>query len=87
MPTRGVVYVHSTPLAVCPHVEWAIARVLGSPVRLALLEYLNDRFGFLDDLATGTKVSIGVASGADRVYVTKDPTVAEADRMLGQPNL
>src|SRR4051812_32879844 len=32
--TRGVVYVHSTPLAVCPHVEWAIARVLGAPVRL-----------------------------------------------------
>lgn len=34
MPTRGVVYVHSTPLAVCPHVEWAIARVLSIPVRL-----------------------------------------------------
>lgn len=34
MPTRGVVYVHSTPLAVCPHVEWAIARVLSEPVRL-----------------------------------------------------
>ena len=34
MPTRGVVYVHSAPLAVVPHVEWAIARVLGSPVRL-----------------------------------------------------
>src|SRR4051794_39151872 len=32
--TRGVVYVHSAPLAVAPHVEWAIARVLGSPVRL-----------------------------------------------------
>jgi Protein of unknown function (DUF3145) len=32
--TRGVVYVHSTPLAVCPHVEWAIARVLSVPVRL-----------------------------------------------------
>lgn len=26
---------HSAPLAVAPHVEWAIARVLGSPVRLA----------------------------------------------------
>jgi hypothetical protein len=25
---------HSAPLAVVPHVEWAIARVLGSPVRL-----------------------------------------------------
>lgn len=34
MATRGVVYVHSVPLAVAPHVEWAIARVLGSPVRL-----------------------------------------------------
>ena len=34
MPTRGVVYVHSTPLAVCPHVEWAIARVLTVPVSL-----------------------------------------------------
>ncbi|MBA3489963.1 MAG: DUF3145 domain-containing protein [Longispora sp.] len=34
MPTRGVVYVHSTPPAVCPHVEWAIGRVLRTPVRL-----------------------------------------------------
>ena len=34
MKSRGVVYVHSAPLAVAPHVEWAIARVLGSPVRL-----------------------------------------------------
>jgi hypothetical protein len=34
VPTRGVVYVHSTPLAVCPHVEWAIARVLTAPVNL-----------------------------------------------------
>lgn len=34
MPTRGVVHVHSTPLAVCPHVEWAIARVVTAPVNL-----------------------------------------------------
>lgn len=34
MLSRGVVYVHSAPPAVIPHVEWAIARVLGSPVRL-----------------------------------------------------
>jgi hypothetical protein len=32
--TRGVIYVHSSPLAVCSHVEWAIARVLDTPVRL-----------------------------------------------------
>ncbi len=34
MSTRGVVYVHSSPLAVCQHVEWAIARVLTAPVNL-----------------------------------------------------
>jgi hypothetical protein len=34
VPTRGVIYVHSSPLAVCSHVEWAVARVLGAPVRL-----------------------------------------------------
>ncbi len=38
MRTRGVVYVHSTPLAVCPHVEWAISRVLGAP---ATLQWFN----------------------------------------------
>jgi hypothetical protein len=34
VPTRGVVYVHSTPLAVCPHVEWACSRALTVPVSL-----------------------------------------------------
>jgi adenine-specific DNA-methyltransferase len=54
----------------------------GSPARLALLENLNDRFAPLHDSATGTKVSIGVATGADKVYVTRDAAVAEPDRML-----
>lgn len=34
MPTRGVVYLHSTPLAVSQHLEWAMARVLGAPIKL-----------------------------------------------------
>lgn len=29
MTTRGVLYVHSAPRALCPHVEWAVAGVLG----------------------------------------------------------
>jgi hypothetical protein len=32
--TRGVVFVHSSPTAVCPHVEWAMSGVLGSRVSL-----------------------------------------------------
>ena len=32
--SRGVVYVHSTPAALCPHIEWALSGVLGVPVHL-----------------------------------------------------
>jgi hypothetical protein len=32
--TRGVVYMHCCPAAIAPHVEWALAGVLGQPVRL-----------------------------------------------------
>ena len=34
MTTRGVLYIHSAPTAMCPHVEWAIAAVLGVHVSL-----------------------------------------------------
>jgi len=30
--TRGVLYVHSAPSALCPHIEWALGGVLGAPV-------------------------------------------------------
>jgi hypothetical protein len=33
--TRGVLYVHSAPSALCPHVEWATAGVFGAPVSLS----------------------------------------------------
>jgi adenine-specific DNA-methyltransferase len=54
----------------------------GTPGRLALIEHLNDHFAPLHDPANGTKVSIGVATGADDVYVVRDPTLVEPDRAL-----
>ncbi|MDN0199435.1 N-6 DNA methylase [Streptomyces sp. S.PNR 29] len=53
---------------------------VGSPSRLAMLEYLNDRFPTLEE--TATRVGIGVATGADAVFVTTDPSVVEHDRLL-----
>lgn len=32
--TSGVVYIHSAPTALCPHVEWALATALDSPANL-----------------------------------------------------
>ncbi|QCU78671.1 SAM-dependent methyltransferase [Citricoccus sp. SGAir0253] len=53
----------------------------GSPALIALMEHLNEHFYPLQDASTGTKVSIGVASGADKVYVVKSADVEE-DRLL-----
>jgi len=33
--TRGVLFVHSAPSVLCPHIEWAVGGVLGVPVALA----------------------------------------------------
>ena len=54
----------------------------GSPARLAVLRDLESRFPALEDEATGTRVGIGVATGADRVFVTTDSAVAEPQHML-----
>lgn len=32
--TAGMVYVHSSPVALCPHIGWSLETVLGQPVRL-----------------------------------------------------
>ena len=41
----------------------------GSPERLAAIADMEDRLPPLEDAATGTRVGIGVATGADRVFV------------------
>lgn len=32
--TQGMVYIHSAPRALLPHVEWALGRLLGGPIGL-----------------------------------------------------
>lgn len=52
------------------------------PARLVLLQQLEARFAPLEDLKAGTKVGIGVATGADAVYVTTDESAVERERLL-----
>lgn len=54
----------------------------GSPARLALLEDLNERFAPLEDRTTMTRIGIGIATGADGVFVTKDAELVEPERLL-----
>jgi adenine-specific DNA-methyltransferase len=54
----------------------------GSPSQLTLLADLEARFAPLQDLATGTRVGIGVATGCDDVFITDDAELVESDRLL-----
>lgn len=53
-----------------------------SPARLAVLEDLTERFQLLEDKRTGTRVGIGIATGADKVFLTNDADLVEDDRLL-----
>ena len=54
----------------------------GAPSTLEVLADLESRFHPLEDLHTGTRVGIGVATGCDDVYVSDDPDGIEDDRLL-----
>ena len=54
----------------------------GSPKRLAVITDLADRFPPIEDLRRGTRIRIGVATGADNIFVTKDPELVEPERLL-----
>ena len=50
------------------------------PCRLALLRRLESEFPAIEE--TGAVVGIGVATGADKVFVTKNPTLVESSQLL-----
>lgn len=54
----------------------------GPPDRLAAVKDLESRFPTLEGEDTGTRVGIGVATGADQVFVTTDASAVESDRLL-----
>lgn len=53
-----------------------------TPEQLALVADLERRFPALEDPGTGTRVGIGLATGADDVYLTRDASLVEPDRLL-----
>jgi hypothetical protein len=93
--TRGVVFVHSSPTAVCPHVEWAISGVLGNRVVLqwtpqpAVAGQLRAEFVWTGPAGTG-----GALAGAMRAWsmlrfeVTEEPsTGVDGERFCHVPQL
>lgn len=46
----GVLYVHSAPSALCPHVEWAVGAVVGVPVNLGWVPQPVERASYRAEL-------------------------------------
>lgn len=75
----GVVYIHSSPVALCPHVEWALADVLPAPVDLRWSPTLDDQVGAAVDWIgpVGTAAALAAALrpwSLLRFEVTEDPS-------------
>ncbi len=93
MPTRGVVYVHSCPPAVCPHVEWAIARVLSTPVRLEWTPQpadpttLRAECSWSGRVGTGTELAAALRQWPmTRFEVTEEPSPGvDGERIMHVP--
>ncbi len=94
-PTRGVLFVHSAPSALCAHVEWAAAGVLGGTPDIAWVPQMAEPGTYRAELswqaAAGTAAALASAlRGWDklRFEVTEEPTAStEGARYSYTPSL
>jgi Protein of unknown function (DUF3145) len=93
--TRGVLYIHSAPSALCPHIEWAVGGVFGVPVRVDWTPQPIERASYRTEHSwagpTGTAARLASAlKGWQRVRfeVTEEATPkTEAERYSYTPTL
>jgi Protein of unknown function (DUF3145) len=79
--TRGVLYVHSAPSALCPHVEWAVAGVFGAPVSLSWIPQpaaagtYRAEFSWQGDVGTAARVASALRGWNQlRFEITEEPS-------------
>ncbi len=79
--TRGVLFVHSAPRALCPHVEWAAGGVLGVRMSLDWIEQpaapgmLRTEFSWQHHPGTGAKLTSALRGWAHLRYeVSEEPS-------------
>jgi Protein of unknown function (DUF3145) len=93
--TTGVVYVHASPAAVCPHVEWALSSTLASKANLkwtpqpAMPGQLRAVTNWVGPVGTGARLANALRSWTVlRFEVTEDPsTGVDGQRFCHTPQL
>ena len=72
--TRGVLFVHSAPRALCPHIEWAAAEVLGARVHLDWTEQaaapgmMRAETSWVGQIGTGARLTSALRGWANLRY-------------------
>jgi hypothetical protein len=92
---RGVLFVHSVPGAVCPHLEWALARVFASTVSIDWARQpiapgtMRAEILWSGPAGTGARIaSTLLAFSQARYEVTEDPSGdREGERFVATPAL
>ncbi|WP_327297874.1 MULTISPECIES: DUF3145 domain-containing protein [unclassified Streptomyces] len=95
MTTRGVLYLHSAPRALCPHVEWAVAGVLGARVNLDWIRQpaspgtWRSEFSWKGGTGTASQLASALRGwNLLRFEVTSEPCpAAEGERYSATPEL
>ncbi len=93
--TRGVLYVHSAPSALCPHIEWAVGGVLGVAVNPVWSPQPAQSGTYRTELSWAGEAgaAAGIASALRgwnhlRYEVTEEPTpITEGERYSFTPDL
>jgi len=93
LTTRGVVYVHAAPPALCPHVEWAVGAALDARVTLDWIPQpaapgaLRAELSWQSEAGTGAKIASALRQwGPLRFEVTEEPSPgAEGERWSFTP--
>jgi hypothetical protein len=91
--TRGVVYAHCCPAAIAPHVEWALAGVLGTPARLhwsaqpVAPTHLRAEAAWAGPIGTAARLAASLRAWPMLVFeITEDGTsVSDGERLAYVP--
>jgi hypothetical protein len=93
--TCGVVFIHSTPTALCPHIAWALESVLGQPVALEWVRQplgprlLRTEMSWAGEAGTGGKMASALRGWDNLRYeVTEEPSPgSDGSRWSHTPSL
>ena len=86
--TRGVLFVHSTPPALCPHIEWALGTALGQEVHLqwsdqgAAPGMVRCEFAWVGP-SSSTEATVNVVTRLPRALTLFTPTNSAASMVKG----